>query len=730
MAPHTTAPRLTAPHMEEITLEGAIRRYFDVVLYLLIFTGFGTLASTGRLDLATVLLVTSALLFRGYILATRRQVLLSERWTNPLTIACVGFFIADAFLISREFLGATVHLVLFVMLVRLFSAQRDRDHYFLAVLSFLMVLAAAVLTVDSTFLFALAGFILLAIAAFILMEMMHSLKKSAVLARDPRVHSAHRKLSFAIVAIAPVLLVLILVGAAGIFFLLPRVSARFMSAETGANDITTGFSDRVELGRIGQIQQSKSVVMHVAIDGDSFGAFAPKLRGVALNLFDGRAWSNTGVKRTILRGSDGRFDLALRNRQIASRRGRSIHYRVTMEPFVSEVFFLLAEPESLEGSYRAVSEDSDGDVFDLDNEHQVSRYEANSEIRTPSRKLTQLAGNSFPAQIQRDYLQLPTLDVRIKPLTDEVISAATTPYDRATAIENYLRTHYGYTLQLSKATSADPVADFLFVRRRGHCEYFSSAMAIMLRLVGIPSRVVNGFAGGEFNDINSQYVIRASDAHSWVEAYIPGEGWIAFDPTPGGGNGQPRSEWGRLMLYIDAMSSFWREWIVNYDLAHQFRLTQDATYGSRAIVGQAQSWGRVRYEKMLAWARNAQQRLGASTVKWGVRTVVAVALCLMIISIPRLLLLFQTIRLARRPRQAPRLAASIWYDRMLRQAAKRGWKKSPAQTPDEFASVITDHKIQRHVSDFTEHYERARFGNSAEDVSRLPELYEEIKTAR
>ena len=151
------------PLTEEITIAAAIRRYFDVVLYLLIFTGFGTLASTGRLDLATVIIVTSALLYRGYALARRQEVLLSERWTNILTIACVGFYIADDFFISRAFLGATVHLVLFVMLVRLFSAQRDRDHYFLAVLSFLMVLAAAVLTVDSTFLIALAGFVLLAV---------------------------------------------------------------------------------------------------------------------------------------------------------------------------------------------------------------------------------------------------------------------------------------------------------------------------------------------------------------------------------------------------------------------------------------------------------------------------------------------------------------------------------------------------------------------------------------
>src|SRR5579872_7001969 len=99
------------PSTEEITLAAAIRRYFDVVLYLLIFTGFGTLASTGRLDLATVLLVTSALLYRGYALARRRQVLLSKHWTDLSTLACVGFYVIDLFLISRTFIDATVHLV-------------------------------------------------------------------------------------------------------------------------------------------------------------------------------------------------------------------------------------------------------------------------------------------------------------------------------------------------------------------------------------------------------------------------------------------------------------------------------------------------------------------------------------------------------------------------------------------------------------------------------------------
>jgi hypothetical protein len=708
----------------EITLAAAIRRYFDVVIYLLIFTGFGTLASTGRLDVPTVLVVTSALLYRGYILARRKQVLLSEYWTNVLTIACVGFYIADDFLISRAFMGATVHLVLFVMLVRLFSAQRDRDHYFLAALSFLMVLSAAVLTVDSTFLFALAGFILIAVAAFILMEMMHSLQKAPVLAGDSHLREPHRKLSFAIVAIAPVLLLLILVGGAIIFFFLPRISAGFMNAQAGSNEISTGFSDSVELGRIGEIQRSKTVVMHLQIEGDSFGAFSPKLRGVALNAFDGHSWRNDSPKRIIARGPGGHFDLGFAGRA----QGPHVHYRITMEPMLSEVFFLLASPEGIEGNYRMVAEDIDGDVFDNDAEHPVTTYEADSELRSRVAKQVAATPNYSP-EFREYYLRVPPLDPRIKGLADQITANASTPYAGASAIEAYLRTHYRYTLQLPNSTTADPIAYFLFTRREGHCEYFASAMAVMLRMVGIPSRIVNGFAGGEFNDITSQYVIRASDAHSWVEAYIPGQGWMTFDPTPPGA-GEARSSWDRVMLYMDALSSFWREWVVNYDLAHQLRLSQDASRGSRAAVGRAQFWMRHQYRRLLAWARAVEDSVGASTVRWGIRALVVVTIFLFLFALPRVVVLLQKVHLAHRPRQSPQLAASIWYERMLRQTAKRGWKKAPEQTPDEFASLINDPAIRNRVANFTQRYERARFGNSAEDASELPELYEEIKSAR
>ena len=164
--------------------------------------------------------------------------------------------------------------------------------------------------------------------------------------------------------------------------------------------------------------------------------------------------------------------------------------------------------------------------------------------------------NASPTQclppFQTRYLQLPDqLDPRIPELAQQITGSEPPLIAAPLAIERYLTTHYGYTLQLPSQPPADPLADFLFHRRRGHCEYFASSMAVLLRTVGIPSRIITGFRGAQFNQLNSNYIVRASDAHSWVEAYIPGAGWTAFDPTPAG-DAPLRTLWSRYQLYLDA----------------------------------------------------------------------------------------------------------------------------------------------------------------------------------
>jgi len=181
---------------------------------------------------------------------------------------------------------------------------------------------------------------------------------------------------------------------------------------------------------------------------------------------------------------------------------------------------------------------------------------------------------------------------------------------------------------------------------------------------------------------------------------------------------------------MDAMASFWREWIINYDLARQLRLSQDASRGSRELAGRAQSWGRSEYDKIVSRARRAEDRIGQSTMKWALRAVGALLLALLAFSVPRLAALLRRLRLARRPRIAPQVAASIWYERMLRLARRLGWEKSAAQTPAEFVSTINDLELQARILDFVEHYKKARFGGVADEASRLPELYQVIKSGR
>ena len=722
---------MTRVEPEIVPLPTAVQRYFEVALYLLVVCGFATLVSTGSLDLATILLVTAALLFRGYQLVRGRTWLIPESWTTTLTLGYVAFYLADYILFSGLFVSATVHLVLFVMVVRLFSSRRDRDYYFLAIISFLMVLAAAVLTVDSAFLLAFAAFMLMAVVTCILMEMRSAAANAVVRARASNDDSAQRRMAISLASTSPVLALLILLIAAAIFFVLPRISNGYFSAFARGRGMSTGFSDQVQLGQIGEIQQSNSLVMHIQIDGDLHGSYDLKWRGVTLNALNGNTWSNLHAQHAVVSVGAGRFILwqnaARLKRWQRVGPARPIHYRVLMEPLIGNVFFLAPTARLLQGNYRLVAMDNGDSVFDLDPEHPVGRYEATSDIAQPKPGELRTAGYDYPPEILLDYLQLPAVDGRVVALSKEISASADNNYDKAAAIESYLRSNFGYTLQLPRTVPRDPVANFLFERKQGHCEYFASSMAIMLRTLGIPSRVVNGFRTGEFNDLTSQYLVRASNAHSWVEAYFPDYGWISFDPTPAA-PAQVHTGWSRSLLYLDAMASFWREWVINYDAGHQYNLGREARRNSLDWFQRARNWARKRHESLLTAARRASRNISASPGRWGIAAAVITLLLILGANARRMWRGLRDRRVAARPEKSPRLAATIWYERMTRMLARKGWTKSPAQTPAEFLVSIQDEVVREPVSKFTERYESARFGGSAEDAQRLPELYEEILT--
>ncbi len=179
------------------------------------------------------------------------------------------------------------------------------------------------------------------------------------------------------------------------------------------------------------------------------------------------------------------------------------------------------------------------------------------------------------------YLQLPddVVTPRMEALAESLREADRSQYAYTAAVEQWLRSELQYTTTLPEPAPGENLVDsFLFEWERGHCEYFATAMVILLRAQGVPARIVNGFLGGDYNEIGRYYAVRQANAHTWVEVYFPGHGWMLFDPTPAGAaeagpEGMMRNVW----LFLDSMRLAWFRWVVEYDIEKQFSLFRDAT---------------------------------------------------------------------------------------------------------------------------------------------------------
>jgi hypothetical protein len=182
------------------------------------------------------------------------------------------------------------------------------------------------------------------------------------------------------------------------------------------------------------------------------------------------------------------------------------------------------------------------------------------------------------------------------------------------------------------------------------------------------------------------------------------------------------------MLYLDAASSFWREWVISYDSAHQSVLGQEAMSGSRRLWQRSREWTRSRYVSMLDWLRQRQGQVEHSPGRWGGLVLGILALFAVLGNAGRISRRIRAWHLRAHPEQSPELAATMWYLRMARSLARRGLRKSTAQTPEEFIRVIGDEPLRQRVAQFTAAYESARFGNSTDDARRLSELYEEVES--
>jgi hypothetical protein len=244
-------------------------------------------------------------------------------------------------------------------------------------------------------------------------------------------------------------------------------------------------------------------------------------------------------------------------------------------------------------------------------------------------------------------------------------------------------------------------------------------MAVMLRTLGIPSRVVTGFLSGIYNPMTDWQVVRASDAHTWVEAWIPARGWTTFDPTPPDPAASPDGLWSQVTLFFDAADQFWRDWVVGYDFEHQVALAARMQATGRRVrfgwLDDLQSWAQsgARFGKTWAIEIASMAGLGVMAILWG----------------PGWLRWGRGhLRLRRAQRgYAHPSDATVIYSRMLQVLERRGFQKPPWLTPLEFAQVLPNSELSFLVEDLTGAYNQVRFGGLSDEAPRMVRLLHQIE---
>ena len=347
-----------------------------------------------------------------------------------------------------------------------------------------------------------------------------------------------------------------------VFLTFPRVSQGWTGrGETMATSVA-GFSDVVSIGEFGsQIYANPEIVLRVEFS-EGLPSDYPTLhwRGRSYDRFDGVRW---------LRSERVRPSAGATNWYRERWPGPLVPQRIYGAPLDVRALFGLhpvvrVEPESPIHPLR----DNVGDLFYWGNGPPA--YTAWSPAGHPTPDELRAAETGFMPD-RTHYLQLPRLPDRIHALADSLTRDHETRYDKVVAIERWLRTEFAYTLELPATAQEATLDHFLFERRAGHCEYFSTAMAVLLRTLGIHARNINGFLGGNWSQFGRYLAVTQNQAHSWVEVWFPGYGWVTFDPTPAGASttlGGTIWFWpGRL--FVDALQHRWGKWVLDYSIQNQ-----------------------------------------------------------------------------------------------------------------------------------------------------------------
>jgi len=717
----------------------AFDKYFRLTSYATIVAAALALYVAGGVGIwlvvAFAIVLTAAWKFEG----TRWQ--LSERVALAVILLSMPIFYWDyrilPVILDNEFLehggarghaevAVLAHLILFLSAVKLLQRKGDRDWFFLYLISFFEVLLAAGMTASPAFLGTLILYLLCALSTVVAFEIQKARKRvattqtrllvppdSTLFRKLPmrlwrRRYLETRRLPFVSVG----LLALIVVLALPFFLLAPRTASSALKRGGRGVSGFVGFSDNVTLGQIGELKTNDEVFMHVRVEKSTASAPAGlRWRGVALDEFTGKSWKKSAVAETFERkeSETGFFKLGT-TEDITRLTGQTFF----LEPVDTPILFGAPRVLAVQGKLPFIRVDTEGAIQTRPHDQERVAYRVFSDTTEPKAEVLRSDRLRYQFESAR-YLELPaSTDARIGDLAEKVIQSrgANNRYDAARAIEAHLRESYGYTLEL-RAGGPDPLADFLFNVKAGHCEYFATAMAVMLRTHGIATRVVNGFLPGEYNEAADAYTVRQSDAHSWVEVYFPQtQSWITFDPTPSAGRiVKNRSGLaGALSKYSEALELMWFQYVVGYDKQEQ-----------RSLVTSLR-------KELLDFRRDSAGRIDR------LRTGLPFMIRPILIGLGSLFAAIMMVVLARRVRAygwrrglnvwetaAPSEAVRVeFYQRLLQVLEKQGLKRELYQTPLEFAGSLGVLEANR----ITNVYNRVRFGAEELTSSERNEIEE------
>ncbi|MFQ5538818.1 MAG: transglutaminaseTgpA domain-containing protein, partial [Candidatus Binatia bacterium] len=470
--------------------------------YFLVLLGLIGLILTRELS-PSYLIVTGG----SFVLAVLAEVrggkgTLPKLLANIIIVGVFSLTLFSIFILKTLPIQELVHFLLALQAVKLLAPKKRRDWLQLYLLSLFSMVSASALSIEFSFASIFILYIFTAPWVLVLFHLKEGMESAGV---DPERHGQLVSWSlFRLVGrISGFLFLLTLV----FFITFPRVSVGILGDSWASGAAVTGFSDQLSLGDVAEIKKNNAVAMRVNVD-------RPELlkgktlywRGLSLDRFDGRRWerSKSGLTRINRMGESYRVG------DLPDRTGPLIRQEILLEPNGSHALFSLGRPITISGGLRHVFRDPLGNLRAARPFAFQTSYSVTSTLNANGHKITN--GSNF--------LQLPTIDPRITALSQRVTEGIDGEMEKAHALESYLRRNYRYSLEGLPTGREDPLARFLFEVRHGDCEYYSSSLTVMLRSIGIPARVVNGYLGGNWNPYGEYFLIRQSNAHSWVEAYF------------------------------------------------------------------------------------------------------------------------------------------------------------------------------------------------------------------